>query len=381
MSRFTTYTLLALAAICLYFLLIARCKAGGEFPGREYMPDMTHSRAYEYYSPTRSIMLGGDTVQLSPNQSSARMPVAGTIPRGYVPYHYADTPEGYEQAGRELFNPYNSEIKGASDAGKPLYENNCAICHGSKGDGNGNIVKNGKYPAPPPSYFIDRLLELPDGKMFHSVHYGKNMMGSYAAQLNKEERWKVISYIRQLQADYIAGAKKMKSEDALRLITGPAALNFKYADLKEGASVAAAPVADTSKVAAASDVVFRESALDKITALKSGETIALNNVFFSTNSFQLREESYKELGKLLEILAKNPTAKIEISGHTDNVGKDAANLTLSNNRAKAVYDYLVNNKANKANLSFKGYGASKPVAPNTTPDGRAQNRRTEFKVL
>lgn len=378
MSRFTTYTLLALAAICLYFLLIARCKAGGEFTGREYMPDMAHSLAYEYYSPTRSLMLGGDTVQLSSTHSSARKPVKGTIPRGYVPYHYEDTPESYEQAGRELFNPYNSEIKSAADAGKLLYENNCAICHGNKGDGNGTIVKNGKYPSPPPSYFIDRLLELPDGKMFHSVHYGKNMMGSYAGQMSKEERWKAISYIRQLQADYIAGAKKMKSEDALRLITGPASLNFKYANLKEGVTVAAP--ADTTK-ATSTGIVFRESALDKIDALKSGQTIALNNVFFSTNSFKLREESYKELGKLLEILSKNPTAKIEISGHTDNVGKDANNLTLSNNRAKAVYDYLVANKANKANLSFKGYGASKPIAPNDTPEGKAQNRRTEFSVL
>lgn len=379
MSRFTTYTLLALAAICLYFLLIAKCKAGGEFTGREYMPDMAHSRAYEYYSPTRTIMLGGDSVQLSPTHSSARQPVKGTIPRGYVPYHYEDTPDGYEQAGRELYNPYNSDIKSVSEAGKKSFEENCAICHGNKGDGNGAIVKNGKYPSPPPSYFIDRLLELPDGKMFHSVQYGKNMMGSYAGQLNKEECWQVISYIRQMQADYIAGAKKMKAEDALRLITGPASLNFKYASLKEGATT---PAAATTAVDTIDKIVFRESALDKITEpLKAGQTIVLNNVFFDTNSFKLRAESYKELDKLLEILAKNAATKIEIDGHTDNVGKDADNMTLSNNRAKAVYNYLVSQKANKANLTFKGYGASKPIAPNNTVAGKAQNRRTEFKVM
>lgn len=387
MSKGTLYTLLAFAAVSIYFIFFAKCRAGGEFTGREYMPDMTHSNAYESYSPGRSVLIGGDTVSLAGvGGSSARKPVAGTIPRGYVPYHYPDTPEAYEQAGQELFNPYNDRISEVAESGKKMYDINCAICHGAKGEGNGTIVANGKYPAPPPSYFIDRLLELPDGKMFHSVHYGKNLMGSYAAQLNKEERWKVISYIRKMQADFVAKNKKMKPEDALRLITGANSLKFKYASLAEGASAPAAATtapADTAQANAASGIVFRESELDKIEKqpLKAGQIIALNNVFFDTNSFALRPESFQELDKLVSILSKNAQSKIELGGHTDNVGNAQKNMELSKNRAQAVLDYLVGKGVKKEQLTANGYGSSKPVAPNNNAEGRAKNRRTEFKVL
>ena len=74
--------------------------------------------------------------------------------------------------------------------------------------------------AVPPSYFIDRILELSEGKMFHSIYYGKNLMGSYAGQLTKEERWKVVSYIKQLQAEHVAKTKKISVDQSLALLTG-----------------------------------------------------------------------------------------------------------------------------------------------------------------
>ncbi len=126
-----------------------------------------------------------------------------------------------------------------------------------------------------------------------------------------------------------------------------------------------------------------ESFLDALMSKKlvTGSTIALKNVFFNTGSFDLKAESYAELGKLKEILANNPDAKVEISGHTDSQGDAAANVTLSQNRAKSVMDYLTSQGATADQLTAKGYGASVPVADNGTEEGRARNRRTEFKVI
>ena len=109
-------------------------------------------------------------------------------------------------------------------------------------------------------------------------------------------------------------------------------------------------------------------------------SIVLKNIFFDISKYELKTESQVELDKLVQLLTENPALKIEISGHTDNVGKPADNLLLSNNRAKAVVDYLVKKNIVAARLTLKGYGETKPVADNKTEDGRALNRRTEMKV-
>ncbi|HEY8404862.1 MAG TPA: OmpA family protein [Flavobacteriales bacterium] len=115
--------------------------------------------------------------------------------------------------------------------------------------------------------------------------------------------------------------------------------------------------------------------------LRPGATIVLNNVFFETNKWDLKPESKAELNKLADLLKANPTKKVEISGHTDNVGNDAANQTLSENRAASVVEYLISQGVSAAQLTAKGYGETKPVASNDTEEGRAKNRRTEFKIL
>ena len=95
---------------------------------------------------------------------------------------------------------------------------------------------------------------------------------------------------------------------------------------------------------------------------------------------QLIWQSLAELKKLLDLLVTNPTLKIEISGHTDNVGDDESNQVLSENRAKAVYDYLIQQGIDQSRLSFAGYGETDPIDTNETPEGRANNRRTQFRV-
>ena len=109
--------------------------------------------------------------------------------------------------------------------------------------------------------------------------------------------------------------------------------------------------------------------------------VVLRNIFFDVNKYELKPESTTELDKLVTLLKENPTIKIEISGHTDNVGQAADNLRLSNNRAESVVKYLVTKRIEKERLSSKGIGAEQPVADNETEAGKAKNRRTELKVI
>jgi len=115
--------------------------------------------------------------------------------------------------------------------------------------------------------------------------------------------------------------------------------------------------------------------------IEAGKKSILRNIFFDTNQFVLKPESKSELEKLIVFLTINPKVTIEISGFTDNVGDAKSNQLLSENRAKTVYQYLINNKINASRLTFKGYGALQPIAPNTTEEGRSRNRRTEFKIV
>lgn len=182
------------------------CVSDPQSPGLEYMPDMYRSPAYKAYT-------------VNPNfadSTSARRPVAGTIPRGgmytdYVPYEYPNTNEGYEAAGLNLKNPVALTPTVLAE-GKRLFGLFCIHCHGEKGDGQGWLVTSGKFGAVPS--YSGQLKDLPVGKMYHTLMYGKNMMGSHASQVNMKERWSIIHYVQTLQkgetavADTTAGAAK-----------------------------------------------------------------------------------------------------------------------------------------------------------------------------
>ncbi len=112
-----------------------------------------------------------------------------------------------------------------------------------------------------------------------------------------------------------------------------------------------------------------------------GESIVLNNIFFDTGSYTLSSESFVELGILIKLLTDNPSIRIEVSGHTDNVGSAAVNKRISEQRAKAVVDFLKERGIEPSRLTFKGYGFDEPVADNDTEEGRQLNRRTEFEVI
>jgi len=111
------------------------------------------------------------------------------------------------------------------------------------------------------------------------------------------------------------------------------------------------------------------------------KAIVLNNIFFSSGQFTLEPSSFSELDKLLNLLQKNPGIRAEISGHTDNIGSDAINLDLSQKRAESVVNYLQNKGIDRLRLVAKGYGSNSPLGSNTTEEGRAKNRRTEFRIV
>lgn len=114
--------------------------------------------------------------------------------------------------------------------------------------------------------------------------------------------------------------------------------------------------------------------------IKVGSKVVLNNIFFESNSYELKSESRTELNTLIDLMTKNPTLKIEIGGHTDNSGIEKDNEALSTNRAKSVNDYLLSKGISQERLSYKGYAATQPIADNKTAEGKAKNRRTEFVV-
>lgn len=200
---------IAFTSVLATALLFSSCKEDNS-PGYEYMPDMYRSPAIEAYVDYGQdpYYFGDSLAAAQRNTPSVRKPVAGTVPfskdsdKGAFnfPYPYPDTNEGYEAAGAELKSPIPMTAENV-EKGKKHYEIFCKHCHGAEGAGNGAVVEKGGYPVPP-AYNGDLLKNLPEGKMFHSLVYGKNIaMGSHASQLSQEERWEVVQYVKYLQND------------------------------------------------------------------------------------------------------------------------------------------------------------------------------------
>jgi mono/diheme cytochrome c family protein len=162
-------------------LALPGCKPGDR-PGWEYMPDMARDPAYDAFTPNPATR-DGITLQ---------RPVAGTIARGQHPFHYAKGEPEAERAGRELTDPYTATPE-VLERGKALYTIYCKVCHGERGKGDGPIV--GKIP-PPPAYQSTRVLGFAPGRIFHVITMGGSKMPSYAAQLSPDERWLVVTYVK-----------------------------------------------------------------------------------------------------------------------------------------------------------------------------------------
>jgi mono/diheme cytochrome c family protein len=188
--RTKLYSGLTLAVVAVFAV---SCSKGPESPGYEFMPDMYRSAAVKAYEPSERF---ADSV-------SALVPVKGSIPRGYDFFHYPASNEGYIAAGNDLANPFAVTPEHLAE-GKRLYTNFCMHCHGETGNGDGSLIATGKFP-PPPSYSTGvssrggNMKDLSDGKIYHTITYGINLMGPHASQVTPTERWKITMYIKELQ--------------------------------------------------------------------------------------------------------------------------------------------------------------------------------------
>lgn len=204
----------------------------GNNPGSEFMPDMGHSVAYEANVYTDyDFNVWENSVVDRKKLATPGLPVEGTIPRGFagtsaasqanldgsatinaisvppngsVPYYYEDNEEERSRAVAEILSNPFPITEGGLGRGKALYDIQCGICHGKKGDGNGWLVDeanlNAKYPAAPANFLQDTFYNSTNGRFYHAIMYGKNVMGGYADKSSYEERWQIIHYIHSLMA-------------------------------------------------------------------------------------------------------------------------------------------------------------------------------------
>jgi mono/diheme cytochrome c family protein len=216
MKKVSIISVLSLSA-----LLIGGCHDVQRKPGLNYMPDMYKSRAYETYEDHSNLASQGIHYN---NQ-----PVAGTVNRGEeLPYHLKNDSTGYALSAA-VPNPITKLSAADAEETERLYLINCAICHGSKLDGNGPLYKGGEgpYPAKPATLVGDPAIEAKtEGTYFHVQTYGKGMMGSYASQLNRRQRWMIAAYVKSKQAQAkgaSAGAATASAGDSAKAATPAAA--------------------------------------------------------------------------------------------------------------------------------------------------------------
>ena len=185
--------------ICTAFLTVATASvisscSNNRSTGIEYARNMYDPIAYNPDQPNKNFKDG----------KTAQTPPAGTVPVGFDNIdNYPNTPEGYQAASAGLSNPLPVTIP-TLEQGKTLYLNMCSHCHGNEGKGDGSIVKMEKFPAPP-SYSTGNssrggsMKDLTDGKIYHTITYGVNLMGPHKYQLTPEQRWKIVMYVHELQ--------------------------------------------------------------------------------------------------------------------------------------------------------------------------------------
>ena len=166
----------------------------------QYFPNMYEPVGYEAYGE----------YEVFENDTEAELPVDGSIPRGWLPYNYDNTTEGYQLAKTSLKNP-NRYSKDNEAAGQQLYTIYCAICHGDEGNGKGYLVQQEKILGVPS--YDDQGRAITEGSIYHVMYYGINTMGSYASQTDENERWQIVQYVEKLKSELEGGTTRLDTLD------------------------------------------------------------------------------------------------------------------------------------------------------------------------
>ncbi len=167
-------------------------------PNYQYFPDMYESVPYDTYG----------AYDVFVDEQQAKLPVEGTIPRGWKPYDYENSNEGYQNAKENLTNPLPYTEENLAE-GRQLFTVYCAVCHGDQGDGQGILAQREKILGIP--RFDDEGRAITEGSVYHVMFYGLNAMGSYASQTSEFERWQIDHYVMSLK-DQLAGAEPREFE-------------------------------------------------------------------------------------------------------------------------------------------------------------------------
>jgi len=176
--------------LILLSVILFGCNRNRNNPGWDFFPDMFYSTAYETFTKNPNFDDG----------MTMRVPVNGTVPRGFTPFDYTIDPESRIMAGKELVNPIIASNE-VLVRGEVVYSTFCLGCHGISGKGEGHLYTSGLYPLKPRSLTSDIASKLQDGEIYHSITLGFGAMGAHGSQINPDDRWKLVLYIRKLQED------------------------------------------------------------------------------------------------------------------------------------------------------------------------------------
>jgi mono/diheme cytochrome c family protein len=171
-------------------VILGSCDRQKNMRGYDFIPDMVYSQAYETYSKNPNFK---DSVTM-------RVPVAGTVPIGYVPFRYTLDSASRLKAGKELVNPF-LPTDDVLARGKLIFTTFCIGCHGALGKGDGQLYSSGLYPLKPREISGVPTSKLKDGEIYHTITLGFGSMGAHGAQIRSEDRWKLVLYVRELQKE------------------------------------------------------------------------------------------------------------------------------------------------------------------------------------
>jgi tetratricopeptide (TPR) repeat protein len=270
----------------------------------------------------------------------------------------------------------------------------------SRADANGkwSKAKNLGYPLNTVADDLSLVVSaLGDTAYLSSDNYGgKGKVDIYSFLLPADARPAPVSYVKGIVTDAISGSNLQAAFELSDLKTGAIVVRSN-SDASSGEFLLSLPSSHDYALSVSregylyyslhftpgpgKDRFKPEIITVELQPIAIGQSMVLHNIFFDTDKFTLRKESCVELDKLVLFLRANPKLKIEVGGHTDSEGSDTYNLQLSAARAKTVSEYLVTHGIAVSRLSSRGYGETKPIDTNDTQEGKAKNRRTEFKVI